>query len=255
MTYANEWGRWHAARTEALSAPYGPLAALCVTHVRDSIARSHDQVVPLDQSADAVPHADWRLRLSRARLQVSDPAAGLSQHQQVLVDSEGIGALAAIEDRLSGLHLGGLEYFEPHHDWVVPATVRDLAEHEVVRTEAPRSDDRPARALVLDAAVSFEIDGRPYALAASREPRGALHVVFSDLTRGHGFPVRHVHVPAPDAHGDTYVDLNRAVLPIAMMTTRFPVSAAPPGNHLDLAVTAGEHRLYLDDLDEFSTSA
>lgn len=253
MAFIDEWRQWHAARADALAAPYGPLSAMCGIRVRGSAgaeARSGDveHLIPIRAPGLEV-HEPWRARLLRIPLGVEDDSVevdGLTAQQRNLIEAEGVFALDAIEDRIHRITFGGLKVFEPHHDWVMPAEAVSLPPEEAVRIAAPCTDGHDRR-MVLDARIRFEIDGRTFELAATREPRGAFHAIFSDHTRSSGFPFRNLHIPAPDAgEGLTTIDFNRAVLPLAALSTRFPAMSAPPGNHLDIAITAGEHRPYLD---------
>ncbi|WP_214104087.1 DUF1684 domain-containing protein [Acrocarpospora catenulata] len=252
MAYIDEWRHWHAARAEALAAPYGPLSAMCGIRVRGSagVAPYPDdvhQIQPSSPVGSDLAHT-WDDRLIRVPLCLPNNSVdleSLTPQQRNLIDAEGVFALDAIEDRIHRITFGGLEVFEPHYDWVLPATVVELEPDRVVRTVAPCTDGHE-RWIILDALIQFEIDGRRFELIATHEPRGAFHAIFRDATRGMGYPFRNIHVPAPVVGNETTIDFNRAVLPLAALSTRFPAVSAPPRNQLDVAVTAGEHRPYLD---------
>jgi len=91
--------------------------------------------------------------------------------------------------------------------------------------------------------LEFAVDGRTLRLTAfnGRTP-GSLHVLFTDATSGvTTYPAnRSLEVAAPDADGAVILDFNHAVnLPCAY--TEFATCPLPPaGNHLPIAVEAGE---------------
>jgi uncharacterized protein (DUF1684 family) len=91
--------------------------------------------------------------------------------------------------------------------------------------------------------VEFEVDGQPFALAAfNGYTPGSLHILFTDATSGVTTYAanRSLRVAAPDADGTVILDFNRAAnLPCAY--TPFATCPLPPaGNHLPIAVQAGE---------------
>lgn len=215
MAFIDEWRRWHDSRMAALGAPYGPL-----TSVRDDDAR------PGTKRSASCFTTDRAALLQVPFATPDDVLAlpSLTGQQQHLLEAEGS---HLFEDRAFGPRFAGVEVFEPHHDWVVPAEVVD---------PALAGDDA-------DASVHFELDGVESVLVVTRQPRGAFHAVFSDPTRGTRFPQRNLYIPAPD-DGSTTIDFNRAVLPLAAFSPRFPAADEPVVNHLAVAVTAGEHRAY-----------
>lgn len=260
MAFIDEWQHWHAARTDALGAPYGPLSAICGIRVRGSagVAAQHEEITLLHDHPvqDLATPNPWAAGLIRVPIGVPDDTieiGSLTVQQRNLIEAEGVFALDAIEDRVHRISFGGLEVFKPHHDWVLVADLIETQPTDVTRIAAPCTDGND-RWIFLDATVRFTVEGREYELLVSREPQGAFHAVFSDPTRAYGFPFRNLHIPAPDSDGKTLLDFNRSVLPLAALSTRFPAVSAPPSNHLDVPITAGEHRPYLDDFTSNSPS-
>jgi len=140
----------------------------------------------------------------------------LTTAQRLLAEQEG--TVAGEPD------YGSIEVFRPHPDHVVPARFTS-------------SDDSG-----LDGTLSFSLGGHEHQLVVSRQPRGDLHATFGDPSRQGVFPYRFVQMPEPDERGDTVIDFNRVVLPIAAFSSRPPEREAPPQNQLTVALEAGEHR-------------
>ena len=89
--------------------------------------------------------------------------------------------------------------------------------------------------------LEFELDGRPYRLRAL-DRNGDLFLIFADLTSGtttYGAG-RFLWAEAPDERGYTILDFNRAYNPPCAFTPFATCPLPPPGNRLDVAVTAGE---------------
>lgn len=90
--------------------------------------------------------------------------------------------------------------------------------------------------------VVFERDGRTHRLEAIDQGEGALFLVFADRTSGHGSygAGRYVDAESPTSDGRVDIDFNRAYNPPCAFTAFATCPLPPPGNRLDLAVTAGE---------------
>ena len=90
--------------------------------------------------------------------------------------------------------------------------------------------------------VEFERDGRRYRLHPVTQPNDPkLFFIFSDRTSGkesYG-GARYLFVDAPE-NGDIVLDFNRAENPPCALTPHLVCPIAPPGNRLDLAISAGE---------------
>ena len=91
-------------------------------------------------------------------------------------------------------------------------------------------------------AIEFTKDGKPFRLEAVDEGDGRLFLIFADRTSGHGSygAGRFVYADPPDAHGNVVLDFNQAYNPPCAFTPFATCPLPPPGNRLDLAVTAGE---------------
>ncbi|MEI7055572.1 DUF1684 domain-containing protein [Nocardioides sp. CCNWLW239] len=93
--------------------------------------------------------------------------------------------------------------------------------------------------------IELEIDGAVHRLTAfPGSAPGSLHVLFRDETSGRTTygANRSLSVDAPDEGGDVVVDFNRATnLPCAY-TAHATCPLPPPGNHLPVAVEAGEKK-------------
>ena len=90
--------------------------------------------------------------------------------------------------------------------------------------------------------VVFEIGGQPYSLDATEEDDGTLTIHFQDLTnRDRTYPSgRYLDTAEPPSEGQVIVDFNYARNPPCAFTPYATCSFAPPGNHLPIAIEAGE---------------
>ena len=139
------------------------------------------------------------------------------------------------------VRFAGVPAYQPDPQWVIPA--------RFVAFDQPRPTTVGAVAEglqhVYDAPgyVEFERDGQQFRLTAfNGQAPGTLSVLFTDATSGvTTYPAnRSLQVAAPGAGGAVTLDFNRAVnLPCAY--TEFATCPLPPaGNHLSIAVEAGE---------------
>ncbi|MEU6697991.1 DUF1684 domain-containing protein [Pseudonocardia sp. NPDC046786] len=159
-----------------------------------------------------------------------------------LVEAEGLYALRAIEEQLLETAFGGIEVYEPDIEWVIPG--RFVPVLEPTGTTVPYTDGRD-RSLAVAGEIRCTVDGREISLTASPLARGRLHVIFADRTRSELFPFRFLSIDPPDDDGHVMVDFNRSVVPLAAFSEYCPGPTPPPGNTLDIAVTAGEDRPFL----------
>lgn len=95
--------------------------------------------------------------------------------------------------------------------------------------------------------LQFELHGQRQTLHALDGTNGSLFVIFSDETNnqadgGTYGAGRFLWVPAPDEAGRTIIAFNRAYNPPCAFTAFATCPLPPPGNHLDVAVQAGEKR-------------
>ena len=89
--------------------------------------------------------------------------------------------------------------------------------------------------------VAFEIDGATYQLEAY-ESGDELFFVFADMTSGRQtYPAgRFLYAPAPDEHGETVLDFNRAYNPPCAFNDFATCPVASPRNRLAVRIEAGE---------------
>ncbi|KJE21012.1 hypothetical protein FF36_04693 [Frankia torreyi] len=256
MGFTEEWERWHARRVEALTAPFGPLSSLCRGRAYRSATSSDvaglSWVNPLDAWANplgALTGTGSRSAPGALRRVVLDTPlrglgsyAGLTDQQKTLLGQEGTYGLglSQVEEGAIRVSHGAMEVFEPHPDWVVPAVFQPWPDGSSVPVEVP-STKSGTMTLTLVGRVEFSLpDGGTTGLAVSPLLQGELHAVFVDLSRRNRFPFRFLRIPAPDDDNTTVLDFNRAVLPLAAFNDRIPAPAPPPGNVLEVHVTAGE---------------
>lgn len=123
--------------------------------------------------------------------------------------------------------------------WVRTGRFTPLAEPRSVTVETARPDLRQRVTAV--GTVEVDIEGTRHRLTATAGPRGRLTLSFTDPTNGrHTAPWRVVTLDLAADDGTVVVDFNRTVnLPFAF--TQFGTCPAPvPGNHLPVAINAGE---------------
>ena len=92
--------------------------------------------------------------------------------------------------------------------------------------------------------VSFEKDGKSYALEAVDEGDGQLFLIIADRTSGHDTYAasRFLYAAPAGSDGTTVVDFNKAYNPPCAFTAFSTCPMPPPENRLDLAITAGEKK-------------
>lgn len=90
--------------------------------------------------------------------------------------------------------------------------------------------------------VSFKLGGKSYRLDAAELDDGRLYLPFGDLTNGvKTYPSgRYLNSEPVLEDGQVYVDFNRAYNPPCAYMESEPCTFAPSGNHLKVAIEAGE---------------
>ncbi|MEV0849007.1 DUF1684 domain-containing protein [Streptomyces sp. NPDC049954] len=249
------WQEWRARRSEALTAPLGPLS-VTGTHW---LADHPDGLLP------DIP-GRWRpagesLSLTRGTGLTVDgrPYAG---EALLSPDTGGPAAsrVAAGRRRLLVLRREG-EWAVRVHDPAAPArtafpglTVSPwdarwsvagrFTPYASTRTERVANADGRERGLGLGGDLDFRLEGHEHRLRVAVEADGGLWAVFADATSGSGsFRFRFLRTPAPDAEGRVRADFNRAVLPPCALADHFLCPFPPAGNTLPIAVEAGERNL------------
>jgi len=257
MTDAEEWKHWTEARTASAGAPHGPLA-LTGTHWLE----------PEPTEIPGLPGRWWadggvvRLSVTAAdsiRLEGdggpldgevslrpdTHPASDLAVFgDQRLVPIEREGELALrVFDPASPARaaFAGISVYPYAPDWAVPAvfTPFDTGDRAVV---VPNADGRE-RPLEVTGQIAFTLAGEAHTLTVSRSGN-RLSGVIADATSGHEtYRFRFITLPAPDAAGNTVLDLNRAYLPPCAFADHFVCPFPPPGNRLTIPIEAGERQV------------
>jgi uncharacterized protein (DUF1684 family) len=136
----------------------------------------------------------------------------------------------------------GIEHFPVAEQWRVVARWQPFKAPEDVVLLTSIGTPLPAQ---VPGEAHFEIDGRSYSLRPVlqlQEPDGKrLFFLFSDRTSGRETygGARYLSAASPQ-NGTVVLDFNRAENPPCALTPHVVCPVAPPGNRLDLAVTAGE---------------
>ncbi|NAS22256.1 DUF1684 domain-containing protein [Herbidospora sp. NEAU-GS84] len=134
----------------------------------------------------------------------------------------------------------GIESYPHDPAWIRPAVFRPYGE---TRPETVLTADGRDRDLLLVGEVVVDLPGGSRTLAVTEAP-GGLSAHFGDLTNGdETFRFRTLPLPAPGPDGTLEADFNRAHLPPCALTDHFLCFFPPPGNRLDVRVTAGEKRI------------
>jgi uncharacterized protein len=139
------------------------------------------------------------------------------------------------------VRFGTLDYWPADAGWRIDAT---FVPHPEPRTLEIMDITSQTQALPNPGVVEFERGGVRHRLEALQGTDGGLFLVFADRTSGHESygPGRYLDTAAPEASGTVVVDFNRAYNPPCAFTDYATCPLPPPGNRLDLAVTAGEKR-------------
>ncbi|MGX2998061.1 DUF1684 domain-containing protein [Streptomyces sp. JNUCC 64] len=260
-----EWKRWHAQRTEAVAAPYGPLALTGTYWLADhpdglvpaipgrwTVAPDGSGVV-LTAAPEEGLTVDGRPFAGEVPL-IADTGApeaarvALGGRRFVVLAREGLWAVRDFDPGSAAREaFRGIEATPYGARWSVPGRfTRYSGDRRTVEVE---NADGRRRGLGLDGTLAFTLDGTEHTLQAGVEADGSLWVVFADATSqnasedGGSFRFRFLRPPPPDAEGRTTVDLNRALLPPCAFADHFICPFPPPGNTLPVAVAAGERRL------------
>ena len=136
-------------------------------------------------------------------------------------------------------HFTGIEYWPVDAGWRIEG--RFLA-HPPGRTMEIPLIVGGSEAIANPGVVEFERDGLVQRLEALDDGSGGLLLILADRTSGQGSygAGRYLDAAAPDAQGRVVLDFNRAYNPPCAFTNHATCPLPPPGNRLDLAITAGE---------------
>lgn len=253
--FASEWRRWHEAHEQRRADPHGFLAIT-----------SLNWLTAEPQRFDDAPGA-WRADESGVTVELA-PGEQLTLDGAVIRGTHAFGPIAERggvfpRDESAVYEVarrGGNDILRPRRpDSPVLARYRGTPAYEpdprwVIRGryvpfETPRDTtvgsvvEGLQHVYAAPGALEFTVDGEAVTLTAfnGKEP-GSLLVLFTDATSGRTTYAanRSLAVDAPDSSGNVVLDFNRAVnLPCAYTT--FATCPLPPaGNHLSVAVEAGE---------------
>ncbi|MEU9333709.1 DUF1684 domain-containing protein [Streptomyces sp. NPDC048290] len=255
MTDATDaWKRWHEARLESVSAPYGPLA-LTGTHWLEDYPEGRIPATPGEWTVDGdavllTAAADDGLTLDgepfagRVRLAADAGPARAARvahgaRRLVVLEREGSWGVRDFDpDAPARRAFTGIDATPYQERWSVPGRFTPYDERRTVRVG---NADGRERGLGLGGELAFTLDGRELTLQVSVEGDGSLWAVFADATSGNGsYRFRFLRPAAPDAEGRTTVDFNRTLLPPCAFADHFICPFPPPGNRLEAAVAAGE---------------
>ncbi|GAB1819482.1 DUF1684 domain-containing protein [Herbidospora sp. RD11066] len=159
-----------------------------------------------------------------------------------LVIRDGLPAIRTWDpDAPTLLAFKGIDSYDHDAAWIRPAVFRPFGE---TRPETVPTADGRERDLILVGEVVVDLPGGSHTLAVTEAPGGGLSAQFGDLTNGEEtYRFRTLPLPAPGPNGTLEADFNQAHLPPCALTDHFLCFFPPPGNHLDVKVTAGEKRL------------
>lgn len=254
----HRWRSWRRERTDAVSAPYGPLAVTGTHWLADAPDGRLPGVpgrwtedgeelvvsaVPADLIAVDGQPLDGEARLGPEHGPLDARVTSGDRHLVVL-RREGLWAVRVFDpDATARRTFAGIDVYEHAERWAVPATFRA---YPADRTVQVANADGVTRGLGLTGEVVFTVDGVEYALAAGDEGDGALWIVLADATStrpveaGGSYPFRFLRPGAPAADTSLTLDFNRTLLPPCAFTDHSLCPFPPPGNTLPFALTAGE---------------
>jgi uncharacterized protein (DUF1684 family) len=253
--FAADWAAWHKKHEDRLNAPDGFLAITSINWLTETPARFPD--APGEWSAT---DAGVTVHLAPGEELTLDGTRITGRHSFDPIpergglfpsDAAGVYEVARrggndiLRPRRPGTPLRagfhGTPAYAPDPRWVIQGRYRPFDEPADVTVGSVVEGLQHVYAA--PGVVEFEIDGQPLALTAfNGYAPGSLHILFTDATSGvTTYPAnRSLPVPVPGADGTVILDFNRATnLPCAY--TDFATCPLPPaGNHLPIAVTAGE---------------
>src|SRR5262249_49177072 len=133
----------------------------------------------------------------------------------------------------------GLRYFAPDLAWKVTAAFEPLAPPDTVRFVTSKGTFEP---YLRAGHVRFTHRGTPLELTVYRSPGGDRFLPFTDPTTGEATygAGRYLDLDVPGAAPS--LDFNRAYNPYCAYNASWVCPVAPPENHLQIAVEAGEKR-------------
>jgi uncharacterized protein len=256
-TFAADWETWHRQHETVRADPHGFLAITGLHWLTGEAQRFPD-----------APGEWWTgddgpvVRLAAGEALVVDGAPVHGEHAFGVIPERGGVTVGSGDAVIEVARRGGSDVVRPRHPDnpvlrgypgtpAFPADPRWTVTGRYLPFDAPRPTtvgavveglqhvyDAPGR-------IEFELDGQGLSLTAfNGATEGSLFVLFTDQTSGVTTYAanRSLKVDPPDADGTVVLDFNRATnLPCAY--TEFATCPLPPeGNHLPIAVEAGEKK-------------
>ncbi|MFI5626865.1 DUF1684 domain-containing protein [Nocardioides sp. NPDC051685] len=254
-TFAQEWAVWHEEHEKRRASPHGFLAITSIRWLAEE-----------PETYDDVPGA-WSsgpegivVSLGPGESLVVDGVEITGRHAFGDID-DGDGVTAVFGDAVVEIaRRGDSDMIRPRHPsnplltgyrgtpayapdpaWAIPG--RFLAYDRAVPTTVGSVVDGLEHVYEAAGEIEFEAGGAVHRLIAfPGSAPGSLHVLFRDQTSGRTTYAanRSLSIGTPDSAGNVMVDFNRATnLPCAY-TAHATCPLPPPGNHLAVAVEAGE---------------
>ncbi|POM23602.1 hypothetical protein BTM25_47580 [Actinomadura rubteroloni] len=243
-TDEDAWKLWHEERLRAVRAPLGALSITGTHWVADEtripgvpgVWGPHEAGVRLKAVAADGIRAHGQVLEGVVVLEAGTPGLTVGDRTLAVLVRDGVPAVRVFDSAAANrLTFDGIETFDFDPAWTVAAT---FTPYDAERAATVPNADGVRRALVLAGDVAFELAGERRTLAVSRSAQG-LSAVFGDAASGSS-TFRFLDLPEPDAEGRTVVDFTRAYLPPCAFTDHSLCPFPPPGNVLDVPVTAGE---------------
>ncbi|WP_256106717.1 DUF1684 domain-containing protein [Streptomyces sp. ODS05-4] len=252
-----DWKHWHEQRTEAVSAPHGPLSLTGTHwlsdhpggrlpgipgHWRDAGEHVLLTAGPADGLTDAGRPVDGELRLDPDQATPDRSRLAAGERRLFVLRREGQWAVRDFDPAAPARRaFRGIEATPYDERWSVPGVFRPYGAEQ--RVTVGNADGR-ARGLGLSGEIAFTLAGTEHTLRVAVEDDGSLWAVFADTTSGEdSYRFRFLRPAPPAADGTVTVDLNRALLPPCAFADHFICPFPPPGNTLDVPVAAGERRV------------
>jgi uncharacterized protein (DUF1684 family) len=257
--FAADWDAWHKQHEDRFAAPDGFLAITSINWLSETPARFPDAPGEWTATEDGVTVTlgdGEELELDGVTIRGRHHFGRIPERGGVFpADALGVYEVARrggnniLRPRHPGhsLRAGfrGTPAYAPDPRWVIRGHYRPFdTPHE---TTVGSVVDGLQHVYDAPGVVEFEVNGQQFALTAFNGfVPGSLHILFTDATSGVTTYAanRSLQVAAPDADGTVVLDFNRAAnLPCAY--TKFATCPLPPaGNHLPIAVQAGERIPY-----------
>lgn len=246
------WQRWQEARWRLVAGPHG-IAALADTVWLSGEERSvegvagrwradGDAVVGAGLAGSGYERTDGAPVADAVTLRAGETLRAGDGLVRAFV-REGVPALRRIDPRAERrVRLQSIAAWRPDPEWVVEA-------HWMPRDEPIEVEQVDGHRTTQGGAGTLELTllGERRTLTATRG-EGELAIVFRDATGDDdAYPFRFLRPALPDDAGRTTLDFNRSFLPPCAFSDHYVCPMPPPGNRLDLAVTAGERRPVLRD--------